>query len=783
MHDRTHEGSPLLGAAAAAGASRARSGGGGVGEGQVGQSNTRNQPRRECRQRLTLPGAAAIGDHDHYLSNDDALGRPSGRRFGAGLAGALMFSIALVGLVAIYASIAQEAETTAPSDDIAASLVRHKMEMKDAAAVLVAPPAVEALAVSESRDPTSNRDRGNARVGGEEEGDRMMDLGANQSQSKPNVFFIFIDDMGWNDMGYQSIDLEGVTPNLDKLAAGGVKMSNYYSMALCTPARASLMTGRYVVRYGMQYGLIEPGAPWGVPLTEKLFPEYMKDAGYETHIVGKWNLGDYEEDFLPNNRGFDSFMGFVSGEETYWSHQDYSVSLYGRKFFDFGFGNATGFYDIIERPLYEVRNGSIPVDPGDDDAYVISSTTTDSSSVSAARNRTVTGEYSTQLFQDRTMEILKEKTPFDQEPLYLYLAHQAVHPPLGLPPDGSFSPEETAILDAIEANSIVDGGLRKRFAKVLMYLDHTIGDLVDYLETEGWMENSIIVVTSDNGGCPKGGGSNYPLRGTKRSYFEGGFKVPAFIYSTSHIPQGRWGTEYDGLMHVTDWLPTLASGAGIDLGGGAGPLDGVDHWNQIVNADMAEENDSPRQELLYNFDPYTLSTTDDDISNAEYPLAQGAFRSGKYKLISNEWCSGWYTFDENTSIANPRTNSMMACGGSACSFCNVCTGDEYFNYLFDLEADPREENNLIKVYPEIAETLRNRWSEVALSEWTDSGIKAIDTRAYYVWAKYNWWIVPWWHQVSGVTEDPFGINSTSSTSSTSLGGGEHASMSTMSSRE
>lgn len=164
MHDRTHEGSPLLGAAAAAGASRARSGGGGEGEGQVGQSNTRNQPRRECRQRLTPPGAAAIGDHDHYLSNDDALGRPSGRRFGAGLAGALMFSIALVGLVAIYASIAQEAETTAPSDDVAASLVRHKMEMKDAAAVL-APPAVEALPVSESRDPTSNRGRGKDKEG------------------------------------------------------------------------------------------------------------------------------------------------------------------------------------------------------------------------------------------------------------------------------------------------------------------------------------------------------------------------------------------------------------------------------------------------------------------------------------------------------------------------------------------------------------------------------------------------------------------------------------------
>ncbi|CAN0259527.1 unnamed protein product, partial [Hapterophycus canaliculatus] len=89
------------------------------------------------------------------------------------------------------------------------------------------------------------------------------------ASSNPNVFFIMIDDMGWNDIGYQSTDLKEVTPHLDKLAAGGVKMTNYYTMSICTPARASLMTGRYVVRYGLQYSVIQPGAPWGLPLGEK----------------------------------------------------------------------------------------------------------------------------------------------------------------------------------------------------------------------------------------------------------------------------------------------------------------------------------------------------------------------------------------------------------------------------------------------------------------------------------------------------------------------------------
>ncbi|CAN0191196.1 unnamed protein product, partial [Hapterophycus canaliculatus] len=111
----------------------------------------------------------------------------------------------------------------------------------------------------------------------------------------------------------------------------------------------------------------------------------------------------------------------------------------------------------------------------------------------------------------RLPQILRKKTPFDEDPVYMYLAHQAVHDPLGLPPADSFTEEQIAVLDAIEANSDDDDAhLRKRFAKVLMYLDRTVGDLVDYLEAEGWMENSIIVLASDNGGCPSCGGSNYP---------------------------------------------------------------------------------------------------------------------------------------------------------------------------------------------------------------------------------------------------------------------------------
>lgn len=91
-----------------------------------------------------------------------------------------------------------------------------------------------------------------------------------RGKTKPNVFFIMIDDMGWNDIGYQSTDLSHLTPNLDRLAANGIKLNQYYSQPICTPARGALMTGRYPVRYGMQTFVIAPGAPWGLPVDEKV---------------------------------------------------------------------------------------------------------------------------------------------------------------------------------------------------------------------------------------------------------------------------------------------------------------------------------------------------------------------------------------------------------------------------------------------------------------------------------------------------------------------------------
>ncbi|CAM9370429.1 unnamed protein product [Ectocarpus sp. 12 AP-2014] len=603
-----------------------------------------------------------------------------------------------------------------------------------------------------------------------------------------------IDDMGWNDIGYHSIDLANVTPNLDRLSASGVKVSQYYSMSICTPARAALMTGRYPVRYGLQYNVIQPGAPWGLPLTEKLLPEYMNEAGYESHMVGKWHLGSYTHAHTPHRRGFETFFGYLNDEEMYWTHQTWTATINGRKFFDFGFGNATGFYDVIER---------FDPPPGDDESV----STGPTSSVYSSSSLEIKGGYSTEIFTDRALEILSQKAPHDENPLFLYLAHQAVHDPLGVPPADAFSPEEWAVLTALEDESS-DASLRVRFAKVLMYLDKSIGRLVDYLETEGWLENSIIVVASDNGGCPSTGGSNYPLRGLKHSNWEGGVKVPAFVYSPSHIPEAHWGTEYRGLMHVTDWLPTLADAANFELLGSHGDLDGVSHWKHIVPApgdDTAIVSESPeaaaaaaaaaevnrlkkvrtatavvdggggggggggssyglgevsygaRSEVLYNFDPYVLGASiTDDIGNADFTEVQGAFRQGKWKFMFNSWCSSFYAFDNNTLLTDDLTDEDNTCQElGECSQCGANCGSlriDYTDWLFDLEDDPREMNNLANEHPEVVESLRRRVLEVVFQEFSNSSYESVNYGAYYIWRKFDYWMVPWWELEQGADD-------------------------------
>lgn len=135
---------------------------------------------------------------------------------------------------------------------------------------------------------------------------------------RPNVVFFLIDDLGYADCGFNG-GTEIKTPNIDKLAAEGAIIENHYVQPVCSPTRASLMTGRYVSHTGV-YGIVRPHAKWGLPLEERTLANALKDAGYTTAITGKWHLGEFDKAYLPTARGFDHQHGHYFGAIDYFTH-------------------------------------------------------------------------------------------------------------------------------------------------------------------------------------------------------------------------------------------------------------------------------------------------------------------------------------------------------------------------------------------------------------------------------------------------------------------------------
>ncbi len=136
---------------------------------------------------------------------------------------------------------------------------------------------------------------------------------------RPNVLFLLADDLGWGDVGYHGGEIK--TPHLDKLAAAGTRLDQFYVQPVCSPTRAAFLTGRYPIRYGLHVGVVRPWAQYGLPLTERLLSQELKDAGYVTAIVGKWHLGHFEPAYLPTRRGFDHQYGHYNGALDYNTHE------------------------------------------------------------------------------------------------------------------------------------------------------------------------------------------------------------------------------------------------------------------------------------------------------------------------------------------------------------------------------------------------------------------------------------------------------------------------------
>ncbi|XP_041644922.1 arylsulfatase I [Cheilinus undulatus] len=451
----------------------------------------------------------------------------------------------------------------------------------------------------------------------------------------PHLIFIMVDDQGYGDIGYHGSDIH--TPLLDQLAREGVILENYYVQPICSPSRSQLMTGRYQIHTGLQHSIIRSRQPLCLPPDIPTLPEHLVEAGYATHMVGKWHLGFCRSSCLPTGRGFQSFLGTLTGSGDHFSYQSCDGA------------EACGF-DLHDgdRPAWEM-----------------------------------TGNYSTLLYVERVKQILRRHNP--HKPLFLYLSLQAAHTPLQAP---------DYFVHNYDSQS---NRLRRHYAAMLSCLDDGIGQVVQELKTRGLYQNSVLIYSSDNGGQPLSGGSNWPLRGGKGTYWEGGIRAVGFVHSPL---LKRTGVVSRAMIHVSDWFPTLLGLAGA-LKTHHG-LDGHDVWQTI-----SEGLVSPRTEILFNIDPVSRKPEepyDKALLNGFGiwdTAVRAAIRAGDWKLLTGNVGDGDW-IPPQALPDGPERWQRLEKGRNE-------PGKSV--WLFNVNADPYERSDLAEAHPEVVKRLLSRLAE------------------------------------------------------------------------
>jgi arylsulfatase A-like enzyme len=364
----------------------------------------------------------------------------------------------------------------------------------------------------------------------------------------PNILYIVADDLGWKDVGFHGSDIK--TPTLDALAAKGAKLEQFYAQPMCTPTRAALMTGRYPMRYGLQTAVIPQGHTYGLATDEWLLSQALKDAGYETAIIGKWHLGHADQKFWPRQRGFDYQYGPLIGEIDYFTHK-------------------------VEGKVDWYRNNQVIEEEG----------------------------YSTTLLGNDAVTLIEHHDP--ATPLFLYLAFNAVHTPYQAPQEyldqykhnedpsrRAYAASATAMDDQI-GRVIAALGEKKMLDNTLIVFQSDNGGTRNPMFAGAITDMSKVVLPADNG----------PYRDGKGTLYEGGTRVVALASWPGHIKEG---VVVNDMIHTVDLYPTLVGLAGGRLDKGK-PLDGVDVWGTI-----SEGKPSPRSELVYNIEPFRAAVREGD---------------------------------------------------------------------------------------------------------------------------------------------------------------------------
>ena len=368
-----------------------------------------------------------------------------------------------------------------------------------------------------------------------------------EQHQKPNIVYILSDDLGWKDVGFHGSDIK--TPNIDRLAATGARLEQFYAQPMCTPTRAALLTGRYPIRYGLQTFVIPSSGIYGLATDEWLLPQALKEAGYKTAIIGKWHLGHADKKYWPRQRGFDYQYGPLIGELDYFTHEQHGV---------------VDWY----------RDNKLVKEKG----------------------------YTTTLLGNDAVKFINESNA--ATPFFLYLTFNAPHTPYQAPQEyldqyknitdpsrRAYAASITAMDDQI--GRVVDALDQKKIRDNTLIIFHSDNGGTKNTMFAGEVDMSKVKIPCDNG----------PYREGKGTLYEGGTRVCAFANWPAHIEPG---STVDELIHVVDMYPTLAKLAGASTAK-CKPLDGMEVWQTI-----SEGKPSPRTEIVYNVEPFRGAVREGD---------------------------------------------------------------------------------------------------------------------------------------------------------------------------
>ena len=521
----------------------------------------------------------------------------------------------------------------------------------------------------------------------------ILSFHQSETATTPNIVFFLADDVGFNDVSYHNSRV--ITPMLDSLAREGVILESYYSQPDGVGTRASLLTGRYPIHTGFQnLHSLQPDWELGLPLNFTLLPEKLKRLGYKTHIIGKWHLGHYKEEYLPTSRGFDSHFGYYTSALDNFKHTSWDVYPHPAPSWALDLHNSTG----------------------------------NTTQCVSGYN----GTYSLQLYRNEAARIIKNHDV--TKPLFLYLPIQSGHQPNQIPEGYSYLYTQMEAID------------RRIFLSMMSLMDGMISEVYHALRNKGeqFWENTVIIFTSDNGGwpIPSSTGNNFPLRGGKHTLFEGGIRVPAFVHSPLIRNRGRreWS-----LFHACDWFPTLLKLAGAQ-NNEYYSLDGFEQWRVISEGVTTDGAVEKRIEILHNIE------TD---SNG---LVASAIRQGNWKLITGQWanCTMYSDLYYCSWVPPPPTADQIyfhiaeeyennpaqeSPSGDVVHQPRISNRDYSPVLLFHISSDYKERWDLTRRYPNLVNLLLNR-----LDNFFDSMEYPLVIRRSDMWretAIQNQCLVPW----------------------------------------